>query len=110
MVFHLELLGSFKNQPHAIKLLGLSFGIKFISITLDNDFQNELFNNDHIVSLLNEWTDQIKDAVIDANSLYGNAEPSYEEWMLHLNFLANSISLSLQYNLQNTLQINALPK
>ena len=60
------------------------------------DFQNELFNNDHIVSLLNEWTDQIKDAVIDANSLYGNAEPSYEEWMLNLNFLINSIRLSLQ--------------
>ena len=78
------------------KIIGAFVRYKDYFYTLDNDFQNELFNNDHIVSLLNEWADQINDAVIDANSLYGSAEPSYEEWMLNLNFLIDSIRLSLQ--------------
>ena len=88
--------GLLQKSAACDKIIGAFIRHKVYFYTLDNDFQNELFNNDHIVSLLNEWTDQIKDAVIDANSLYGNAEPSYEEWMLNLNFLIDSIRLSLQ--------------
>ena len=88
--------GLLQKSAACDKIIGAFIRHKVYFYTLDNDFQNELFNNDYIVSSLNEWTEQIKDAVIDANSLYGNAEPSYEEWMLNLNFLIDSIRLSLQ--------------
>ena len=65
--------GLLQKSAACDKIIGAFIWHKVDFYTLDNDFQNELFNNDHIVSLLNEWTDQIKDAVIDANSLYGNA-------------------------------------
>ena len=88
--------GLLQKSAACDKIIGAFIQYKDHFYTLDNDFQNELFNNNYIVSLLNEWTNQIKDAVIDANSLYGSAEPSYEEWMLNLNFLIDSIRLSLQ--------------
>ena len=88
--------GLLQKSAACDKIIGAFIRHKDYFYTLDNDFQNELFNNDHIVSLLNKWADQINDAVIDANSLYGSAEPSYEEWILNLNFLIDSIRLSLQ--------------
>ncbi len=94
--FQFGSFGLLQKSAACDKIIGAFIQYKDHFYALDNDFQNELFNNDYIVSLLNEWTEQIKDAVIEANSLYGSAEPSYEEWLLNLNFLINSIRLSLQ--------------
>ena len=63
--------------------------------SLDIIFQNQLYNMNHINSLLNEWSDQIKDGVEQAHSAYGEKEPSTQEWTNNLNYLKYSIDQSL---------------
>ena len=62
---------------------------------LDVIFKNELYNMPHINHLLDDWSTQIKDAVIEANLKFENKEPSLEEWTDDINSLKNSIELSL---------------
>ena len=63
--------------------------------SLDVIFKNELYNMSNITYLLNDWSSQIRDAVIEANLKYGDKEPSLDEWTDGVNFLKNSIELSL---------------
>ena len=63
--------------------------------SLDVIFKNELYNMSNINHLLDDWSTQIRDAVIEANLKFGNKEPSLEEWIDDINYLKNSIELSL---------------
>ena len=63
--------------------------------SLDFAFKNELYNMPKINSLLDVWSNQIKDAVIEANQKYGAKEPSLQEWIDSINILKFSIEQSL---------------
>ncbi len=63
--------------------------------SLDIIFQNQFYNMTNINSLLNKWTDQIKDGVEQAHSVHGDKEPSIQEWTEYVNYLKYSISQSL---------------
>lgn len=61
----------------------------------DLTFRNDLYNTPNINSLLDTWSNQIKDAVIQAHNTYGDQEPSLEVWMGSLENLKSKISQSL---------------
>jgi hypothetical protein len=63
--------------------------------TLDVAFKNELYNMPRINSLLDNWSNQIKDAVLEANQKYGEKEPSLQQWIDNINILKFSIEQSL---------------
>ena len=63
--------------------------------SLDLVFQNQLFNMTNINTLLDTWTDQIKSSVEQAHTIYGNQEPSFQEWIDNVNYLKYSIDQSL---------------
>ena len=63
--------------------------------SLDNKFQNELYNMNNINFLLDKWSIQISEAVIDAHLIYGNKEPSLLDWQYNLDILKTSINESL---------------
>jgi hypothetical protein len=63
--------------------------------SLDFAFKNELYNMPKINSLLDGWSNQIKDAVLEANQKYGAKEPSLQEWIDSINILKFSIEQSL---------------
>ena len=63
--------------------------------SLDLVFQNQLFNMTNINKLLDTWTDQIKSSVEQAHTIYGNQEPSFQEWIDNVNYLKYSIDQSL---------------
>ena len=63
--------------------------------TLDQAFQNELYNMSNINSLIDRWSSQIRKAVDDASVLYGENEPSLQEWEYNIEILKNSIEESL---------------
>ena len=63
--------------------------------SLDNKFQNELYNMNNINFLLDKWSIQIREAVIDAHLIYGNKEPSLLDWQYNLDILKTSINESL---------------
>ena len=45
--------------------------------------------------LLDKWSIQISEAVIDAHLIYGNKEPSLLDWQYNLDILKTSINESL---------------
>ena len=45
--------------------------------------------------LIDKWSMQIRKAVGDANDLYGDKEPSLQEWEYNIDILKNSIEESL---------------
>ena len=49
----------------------------------------------NINSLLDKWSDQIKDGVEQAHSIYGDKEPNSQEWTNNINYLKYSINQSL---------------
>jgi hypothetical protein len=62
---------------------------------LDNAFRNNLFNSPNIDALLDSWSNQIRDAVIEAHNTHGSQEPSFEQWTASLETLKSEISQSL---------------
>lgn len=62
---------------------------------LDLEFRNTLFNSQHLNALLDTWSDQIRDAVIEAYNTHGNQEPNIGEWTGSLRTLKTEISQSL---------------
>ena len=62
---------------------------------LDLTFRDDLYNTPNINSLLDTWSNQIRDAVIQAHNTYGGQEPSLEEWTGDLENLKREISQSL---------------
>jgi len=77
------------------KIIGSYSKYRDIYDTLDVTFKNELYNMPRINSLLDNWSNQIKDAVIEANQKYGEKEPSLQQWIDNINILKFSIELSL---------------
>ena len=62
---------------------------------LDIVFRNNLFNSPNIDALLDSWSNQIRDAVIEAHNTHGSQEPSFEQWTASLGTLKSEISQSL---------------
>lgn len=61
----------------------------------DNAFRTNLFNSPNIDALLDSWSNQIRDAVIEAHNTHGSQEPSFEQWTASLGTLKSEISQSL---------------
>ena len=77
------------------KIIGSFTDYKEEYNTLDQSFQSELYNMSNINLLIDKWSMQIRKAVGDANDLYGDKEPSLQEWEYNIDILKNSIEESL---------------
>ena len=77
------------------KIIGsfTDYSIKYDS--LDQIFQNELYNMPNINLLIDKWSSQIRDAVKDAYLRHGSPEPSLLEWQYNVDVMKNSIEQSL---------------
>ncbi len=77
------------------KIIGsfTDYSIKYDS--LDQIFQNELYNMPNINLLIDKWSSQIRDAVKDAYLRHGSPEPSILEWQYNVDVMKNSIEQSL---------------
>lgn len=64
---------------------------------LDLTFRDDVFNLPNINTLLDAWSQQIRDAVIEAHNTYGDQEPSLEEWTTSLEQLKSDINQSFQH-------------
>ena len=77
------------------KIIGSFSGYREEYDSLDIIFQNQLYNMTNINSLLDKWSNQIKDGVEQAHSIHGDKEPNSQEWTNNLNYLKYSINQSL---------------
>mgnify|MGYP001173483932 FL=1 len=62
---------------------------------LDSIFVNTIFNMSKINSLIDSWSNQIRNSVIDAHLEHQSIEPTEQEWLSSVNNLKNKIELSI---------------
>tara|TARA_B100001989_G_scaffold69384_1_gene47150 strand:+ start:442 stop:1809 length:1368 start_codon:yes stop_codon:yes gene_type:complete len=90
--------GQFKLKQRSAacdKIIGAFTDYRLKYDSLDQIFQNELYNMPNINLLIDKWSLQIKDAVDDAYIRHGNPEPSIKEWQYNIDIMKSSIAQSL---------------
>ena len=77
------------------KIIGSFITYKNRYDSLDNVFKEQYFNMSNINNLLSQWSNQIEDAMKEANQKFGNAEINVTNWKGEIEKLKTQIELSL---------------
>ena len=77
------------------KIIGSFTDFRDVYNELDALFKDDLYNMPNINSLIDTWSNQISEAVEEANKIHGEKEPSLEAWTRSVDNLKNSINFSL---------------